>query len=120
MQDKKRFFVVAFWGVVIGIFNGLFGGGGGMVCVPILVSLLGFEQKNAHATAVFIMLPISIASSIVYMTNIGLSLSKNIWLILGVVVGGLIGGKILGDAKNNTISIIFAVIMLVAGLKMLF
>ena len=120
MQDKKQFLIVSLCGVAIGVLNGLFGGGGGMLCVPALNKLLGLNQKQSHATAIFIMLPISITSTIVYITTTPFNFIKYIWLILGVVVGGLIGGKLLSKVKNDTINLVFAIVMLAAGIKMLF
>ncbi|MBR7090882.1 MAG: TSUP family transporter, partial [Clostridia bacterium] len=55
-------------GVLVGVANGLFGGGGGMLCVPMLL-LAGLENQKAQATAILIMTPISIASVIVYYTS---------------------------------------------------
>ena len=37
-------------GVAVGAANGLFGGGGGMLAVPLLTKT-GYEEKTAHATA---------------------------------------------------------------------
>ena len=119
MQDKKQFFIVAICGMAIGVLNGLFGGGGGMLCVPILNKIFNLDQKQSHATAIFIMLPISITSTIVYITTMPFDFFKYIWLILGVVLGGLIGGKLLNNTKNDTISLVFAIVMLAAGIKML-
>ena len=38
-------------GLLLGAVNGLFGGGGGMIGVPVLSDVLGYERKQAHATA---------------------------------------------------------------------
>ena len=45
-----------FAGVCIGIVNGLFGAGGGMIAVPIL-KYMGFERKDAHKNAIAVILP---------------------------------------------------------------
>lgn len=119
-MDKKQFFLVAFCGVAIGVLNGLFGGGGGMICVPALTKILKLDPKTAHATAIFVMLPISITSSIVYITTMSFDFIKYVWLIVGVLLGGVIGAKLLSKAKNNIITLIFAIIMLAAGIRMLF
>ena len=64
----KKIIILSIAGVFIGAINGFFGGGGGMVCVPVLL-LLGLVNQRAQATAILIMLPISIASAIVYYTQ---------------------------------------------------
>ncbi len=119
-MNKKQFFLTVTCSVFIGILNGLFGGGGGMLCVPALTKIFNLDPKSAHATAIFIMLPISIASVIIYATNINFNLVKNLWLIVGVVLGGLVGAKLLNNTKNDTLTIIFACVMLFAGVRLLF
>ena len=64
MKKVKKIYIVLF-GALIGVINGFFGGGGGMVVVPLLTKMFGLEQKKAQATALFIILPISLVSSIV-------------------------------------------------------
>ena len=56
-------------GLAIGVINGFFGGGGGMVCVPILENALKLDNKRSHATALAVMFPFCIASGIVYLTD---------------------------------------------------
>ena len=48
-------------GMGIGATNALFGGGGGMLAVPAL-KLLGHAEKQAHATAIAVILPVSALS----------------------------------------------------------
>ena len=43
--DKKQIFLLILSGAVIGFLNGFFGGGGGMVCVPILQRVLSLSSK---------------------------------------------------------------------------
>lgn len=107
-------------GIVSGFINGVFGGGGGMIVVPMLIYLLKRKTKSAHATAILIILPLSIVSGIIYFAfgnykfNIGLPVG------LGVVGGGLIGAFCLKKLSAKWVGIIFSVLMLVAGGKMLF
>ena len=56
-------------GAIIGFVNGFWGGGGGMVCVPLLQNVIGLPEKKSHATTLLIMLPLSIASLVVYLIN---------------------------------------------------
>ena len=51
MSNLKSIFRGAFTGVAVGAANGLFGGGGGMIAVPLLSGVMGYEEKAAHATA---------------------------------------------------------------------
>ena len=62
---KEKLYLIL-TGVVTGLANGFFGGGGGMIVVPLLTFLLKMKTKSAHATAIAIILPVSVISAIVY------------------------------------------------------
>lgn len=107
-------------GIFVGFLNGFFGGGGGMIVVPLLIFLLHLEDKKAHATALFIILPISIFSAIVYIVNNDIEILKIIYTGLGFIAGGIIGAIVLKKINNKVLRIIFSIIMIVAGIRMLF
>lgn len=120
MNKNLKLFLFMLSGLIVGFINGIFGGGGGMLCVPLFKMFLNLEDKKAHATAVLVMAIISIPTLIIYITTISTNYYHAIMLSLGVLVGGLIGSVLLKKLKNDVINIIFIVIMLVAGIKMLF
>ena len=70
-------------GGAAGIVNGFFGGGGGMVLVPLLMSRCALDRRHAFASSVAIIFPLCALSAIIYYTRGHLDL-----------IGGLIGGKI--------------------------
>ena len=107
-------------GALIGVINGFFGGGGGMIVVPLLTQKFGFSQKEAQATAIFVILPISIASSIIYITKNSIDFAVGWSVILGVVIGGVIGAIILKKLNNLLTKAIFTVLMLAGGIFLLF
>ena len=116
-QMKKLY--ACFVGALSGLVNGLFGGGGGMLVVPLLIFLLGIEVKKAHATAILVILPISIVSGLLYAAHVNLQPSIAIPVSIGVVVGGGIGALLLSKLSNKVVIIIFSVVMAIAGGKML-
>ncbi len=105
-------------GLLIGVVNGFFGGGGGMLCVPLLL-LLGLKNQQAQATAILVMVPISIASACVYYTHGYIDWNITLWVGLGSIVGGILGALLLKKLNNLTLQYIFALVVLLAGLKML-
>ena len=116
-KDDRAFFCVIA-STVTGILNGIFGGGGGMVLVPILYYFLGYDEKQCHATAILVILPISVFSALFY-ARAGYVNSVNLITVgAGVVLGGIIGAFVFKKLSSNIIKIIFAVIMMVAGIKM--
>ena len=64
MQAKAKYAVS---GALAGTVNGLFGGGGGMVLVPLLSGWCGMEGKRSFATCVAVILPLSAVSAAVYL-----------------------------------------------------
>ena len=119
MKKVKKIHIFLF-GALIGVINGFFGGGGGMVVVPLLNKVFGLEQKKAQATALFVILPISLVSTIVYMCFNSIDFASGWPVILGIIGGGVIGAKLLNKLQNNVIKGIFVFFMLLGGVGMLF
>lgn len=115
---KKIALVIA--GLFIGGVNGIFGAGGGMLLVPALTLILGLEQKRAHATAIAIILPLCLVSSIAYALNQNFDTGIVLPTVIGVTIGGIIGAVLLKKLSDGVISFMFFAIMLFAGLKMIF
>lgn len=107
-------------GILTGAVNGLFGGGGGMVAVPLLNKMCLYSDKEAHATAIFIIAPVCAASAIVYIINGFAAADVIIPAALGSVAGGLLGASMLSRFPKTVINYIFVAVMLAAGLRMLF
>ena len=104
--------------LAIGFVNGFFGGGGGMLLVPLLVYGANLKEKEAHATAIPIILPISIASGITYIMNGIFTVEIFIPTVIGVIIGGIIGAILLKKLPSFITSIVFAVLMIVAGVRL--
>ena len=123
MQSKPKktnIWILLIIGLFIGFVNGFWGGGGGMICVPTLTLILGLEEKQAHATTILIMLPLSIASFVVYMIKGGIDFNLAINITIGFVIGGVIGALILNKINNIVLQLIFAFVIILGGVKLLF
>ena len=116
--NKENLYAVIAGGLA-GLINGLFGGGGGMIVVPMLIGLLKREPKRAHATALMIILPISLVSGLFYAAFGNLQIMVAIPVVIGVSVGGVVGALLLSKLSSKWIIMIFAIIMAAAGIKML-
>ena len=91
-----------------------------MVVVPLLIFLLNLPEKKAHASAIFVILPLCVVSSIVYIIKGSIDWLQLLYSTIGFVVGGVIGALLLKKLDNKVLRIIFAIIMVGAGVKMLF
>ncbi len=115
---KKKIMLVLLGGIV-GFLNGFFGGGGGMICVPTLEKGLGLDNKRAHATAIAVIFPLSLISCAVYIFKGAIESLPLLTVGLGVLVGGIAGSFALKYIPSKTLRIIFAVIMLVGGIRLI-
>lgn len=107
-------------GALIGFVNGFFGGGGGMICVPLLQKVLHLPDKYSHATAIVIILPISLVSVVVYMLNGTMQTLPFVTVSAGVVAGGVLGAFLLKFLPEKILRIIFVFIMLAGGIRLIF
>ena len=91
-----------------------------MIVVPLLCSVMKLEEKKAHATAVAVILPVSIVSAVVYLMKVPYDIPSGLFVTLGVVSGGVIGSYLLKVAPTGVVSIVFSLMMLVGGVKLAF
>ena len=117
--SKKQKLALIFSGAVIGILNGFFGGGGGMVCVPILQKVLHMSAKESHATAIVIIFPLSLISAFIYVINGFIQSFPLLTRGLGVVLGGIVGAFALKFLPPKIVRIIFAIIMFIGGIRLI-
>ena len=106
-------------GTAIGLLNGFFGGGGGMVCVPILGKVLKLESKHSHATAIAVIFPLSFISAIIYVFNGYVKTFPLLIVGIGVLIGGVLGSFCLKWLPPKAVRIIFAIVMLAGGIRLI-
>lgn len=118
LKSIKKHLKSASLGVGIGLVNGVFGAGGGMLAVPLLKKS-GLNQKSAHANAVAVILPITVISAILYLVKGNVSLSDSLYFIPTGVLGSVIATFLLKKFTNRWLQKIFAVFMIYAGVCLL-
>lgn len=119
LSTKNKCFLILF-AAVAGFVNGFLGGGGGVVVVSLMLVTLKLNQKNAQATALAVILPLTVVSAAVYLIKGAVDWEPTLWATLGVVLGGIVGALLLSKLKSNVVKIIFAVVLIAGGVKMLF
>lgn len=106
-------------GAIIGFVNGFWGGGGGMICVPLLSQVIKLPEKKAHATTLLIMLPLSLVSLVIYIIKGNMPWMDAFKIGIGFVTGGVIGANLLKVISNVWLGIVFSIIIIAGGLKMI-
>lgn len=107
-------------GAAAGVANGFFGGGGGMILVPLLTRWCGLEQRKAFATSVAIILPLCALSSAVYFFRGGLDFRLALPYLIGGLIGGFAGGRLFRRLNMDWLRRVFALLILYGGVKALF
>ena len=120
MSVSKKELLLALAGCAGGAVNGVFGGGGGMVVVPLLSGVGGKPPLVAHATAILVILPVSLASAVVYLWGGYFDAELFLAVGLGVLAGGFAGAKLLNAISPAAATMAFAAVMFAAGIRMIF
>ena len=107
-------------GAAVGAANGLFGGGGGMIAVPLLERAADLSAARAHATAIALILPTSLAGGVVYLLCGLVPFAVLVPVAVGVIAGGVLGAELLPLFPPLFLEVLFAALMLAAGAGMLF
>lgn len=117
-SSKNNNLLTAAAGLAVGIVNGLLGAGGGMIAVPLLKKL-GLSQKQAHANAVAVILPITVLSAVLYLIKGYVRFSDALIFIPVGLLGSLIGTYCLKKISPKWLKRIFGGFMVYAGVRLL-
>ncbi len=108
-------------GLAAGFLSGLVGIGGGVIIVPALVILLGFSQKLAQGTSLgILLLPVGIFAVMNYYKQGYLNVNYVAIVAITFVLGGFLGSKLALSLSDEKMKKIFAVVMMLIAIKMLF
>lgn len=107
-------------GILAGILSGLVGVGGGVIMVPLLVLLLGFNQHQAQGTSLAVLVvPVTAVAVYTYHKEGFID-----WRYVGIiamffVIGGYFGSKIAVGLDQKMLKKVFGFILLIIAGKML-
>ena len=108
-------------GLASGMLSGLIGVGGGIFIVPALVFFLSFQQKQAQGNSLgILLLPVGILAAWNYYKAGYIDIRLVLLVSLGFVVGGYFGSKLALSLPDAIVKKIFAIVMIVVALKLLF
>ena len=104
-------------GVLAGVTNGMFGGGGGSVLVPLLTRCCGLSQRQAFATSVAVILPLCVLSVAIYLVRGGLDVMAALPYLLGGTLGGWLGGKWFKGVRMDWLKRGFGLLLISGGVR---
>ncbi|MBQ8683267.1 MAG: sulfite exporter TauE/SafE family protein [Clostridia bacterium] len=104
-------------GGLAGAANGLFGAGGGLALVPLLINWVGLEEKKAFATSVAIILPLSVVSYTIFCLRGGSVWGEALPYLCGGIIGGLLSAKFFKKIPAVWLHRLFGALILYGGVK---
>jgi uncharacterized membrane protein YfcA len=82
-------------GLAGGFLSGLFGVGGGIIMVPLLIWLTKMDQRRASATSLAAIVPASLAGAVGYLAGGEVDWWSALFVAIGGIVGSYIGARLL-------------------------
>ncbi len=109
--------LIVLLGLGVGILVGLMGIGGGIVVVPALVYLVGFDQHTAQGTSLFLQLPpIGIGALYLYWKNQRVDLPAGGVCAAGFLVGGYFGSLVAIGISSANLKALFGLFLMAAAI----
>ncbi|MGH2807856.1 MAG: sulfite exporter TauE/SafE family protein [Actinomycetota bacterium] len=104
-------------GLAAGIASGLFGVGGGILIVPMLVLACGFEQHRAHVTALATGIVLGTAAATTYAVDGSVDAGVAAALAIGSIAGVPLGARVMARMSAPVLTAAFGILLVVvAGL----
>ena len=115
-KNSNKLFAAA-GGFAVGLVNGLFGAGGGVLAVPMLKKS-GLSEKESHAGAIGVMLPLSAFSAWLYLRQGAVELASVYPFLPGGILGAVAGALFLKNINSVFLRGLFGAMMIYAGVRM--
>jgi len=113
------FFVIV--GLFAGVLSGMFGIGGGLVIVPVLMAFLKFDTKKAVGTSLgALLLPVTLPGVFMYFNAGELNIPYAATVAAGLVLGAFIGAKITISLPSISVKRIYSIFLLIMGLNFIY
>lgn len=120
-MDLNQILILLILGLISGILSGLLGIGGAVFIIPALAMFMGFSQQTAQGTTLMMMvLPVGFMAALQYYKAGHGDIKTAGILALAFFIGGYFGGKWANQIPQDILKKIFAVLLIVIAIKMLF
>jgi len=119
MSGMRGYGLTALLGIVVGVFSGLFGVGGGIIMVPFLVGVAGYPQQMAQGISLAAMIPTALTGAWRYYKGGNLLLPIAVALAIGAVPGAYVGANVAQRIPKTTLGAMFALFMMVMAVRIM-
>lgn len=120
MKNRRQTFCLFVLGLFTGFSSSALGIGGGIIVVPTLMLLVGYEIKTAIGTSLVVIVPTAfIGIGAHYIINSGnIKLIAAIYMLTGSVVGAKLGAALTKKISSKILRNSFALFLLFVGMKL--
>jgi hypothetical protein len=112
---KKGIFLSFF----VGVYSGLFGVGGGILHVPLMIGVLSFPVPIATATSLFILIFTSLSSTFINILHGNIDYHLAIIMTIGIIMGSQVASLIAHKIKPKYIKILIIILLIYTAFKMI-
>jgi len=113
----NNLFLLIVFGIVVGVFSGVMGLGGGSIMIPIMVLAFGMTQQQAHGTSLAVMIPpVALPAVIEYWRHGNVDIRVAAWMAVGVLLGSFFGALVANSIPKESLKLVFGFLLIyVAG-----
>lgn len=115
----RRTLTLAAIGTAAGLFSGLFGVGGGILIVPLLVLWCGFGERLATGTSLAAIVIIAAVATAAHAGYGNVHIREGLLVGVPAVAGVLIGTELQARISSRSISLVFAGLLGAVAVAML-
>ncbi len=103
-----------------GVLSGMFGIGGGLVIVPVLMVIWNLDPKTAVGTSLFaLLLPTGLLGVLEYWRRGELRFVPGLLIAFGIFCGAYLGARITGSTSASTMKRVYAVFLIAVAIYFL-
>jgi uncharacterized protein len=108
-------------GLAAGVLSGLFGIGGGIIIVPLLVLLVGLTITQAAGTSLAaLLLPVGVLGALEYWRGGFVDIGFAAVLAVGLLLGAYLGARLGISLPVETVQRAFGVLLVIVGVRFIF
>ena len=119
-MDRTEIAIMLLVGGCAGVLSGMFGIGGGLIIVPVLIVMCDLDPKTAVGTSLFaLLLPTGLLGVLEYWRRGELRFVPGLLIAFGIFCGAYLGARITGSMSASTMKRVYAVFLIAVAIYFL-
>jgi uncharacterized membrane protein YfcA len=119
-RAPQRYWLTHILMIGVGFYGGLIQVGVGFIIMPILYRVMGLDLLRVNMHKVFLVLPFTLLSLLVFLSEVGVVWAAGLSLALGNALGGWVATHMMIHKGDRIIRIVFNAVLLMFVIKLLF